>query len=101
MFTKGAINVNNQPWATPNSKNTINNALKLSAILAEHAMLVFGYLGADKSLEAAKKVWAWIERNRLEQFSARYCFQALKGTYKINIYTYESFLKYQDVRYTC
>ena len=86
MFAKGAINVNNQPWVTPNPKNTINNALKLSAILAEHVLLVFGYSGADKSLEAAKTVWAWIERNRLEQFSARYCFQALKGTYKINLH---------------
>ena len=82
MFAKGAINVNNHPWATPNSKNTINNVLKLSAILAEHALLVFGYMGADKSLEAAKKVWSWIERNRQEQFTARDCFQALKGTYK-------------------
>jgi putative DNA primase/helicase len=58
------------------------NALELSAILAEHALLVFGYMGADKSLEAAKRVWAWIERNRQDQFTARDCFQALKGTYK-------------------
>ena len=74
--------ITNQPWASPISKETINNALKLSAILAEQALLVFGYMGADKSLEAAKKVWSWIERNRLEQFTARDCFQALKGTYK-------------------
>jgi putative DNA primase/helicase len=77
-----ALNAYNQPWASPISEDTMNNALKLSAILAEHALLVFGYMGADKSLEAAKKVWSWIERNRQEQFTARDCFQALKGTYK-------------------
>ena len=77
-----ALNAYNQPWALPISKETINNALKLSAILAEHALLVFGYMGTDKSLEAARKVWSWIERNRQVQFTARDCFQALKGTYK-------------------
>ena len=77
-----AINANNQPWASKVTKETMNNALTLSAILAEHALLVFGYMGADKSLEAASKVWKWVERNRHRKFTARDCFQALKGTYK-------------------
>jgi len=77
-----ALNAYHQPWSMPITQETMNNALQFAAILAEHALLVFGYMGADKSLEAAKKVWSWVERNRQEQFTARDCFQALKGTYK-------------------
>jgi len=77
-----ALNAYHQPWSMPITQETMNNSLQYAAILAEHALLVFGYMGADKSLEAAKKVWSWVERNRQEQFTARDCFQALKGTYK-------------------
>jgi putative DNA primase/helicase len=38
-------------------------------------------MGADEGLSAARKVWRWIERQRLETFTARDCFQALKGTF--------------------
>ncbi len=77
-----ALNAYNQPWASPITKETMNSALELSSILSEHALKVFGYMGADKSLEAARKVWAWIERNRATEFTARDCFRALSGTYK-------------------
>jgi hypothetical protein len=77
-----ALNAYHQPWSMPITQETMNNSLQYAAILAEHALFVFGYMGADKSLEAAKKVWSWVERNRQEQFTARDCFQGLKGTYK-------------------
>jgi hypothetical protein len=70
-----------QPWQQPISQTTMEQALTLAAILAEHALIVFDLMGADEGLSAARKVWRWIERQRLETFTARDCFQALKGTF--------------------
>ena len=38
-------------------------------------------MGADKTLEQARKVWRWIKRGRQESFSKRDCFNAVKGTF--------------------
>ena len=64
------------------SKETMNNALNIVAVLCEHAQIAFDMMGADVELEAARKVWHWIERNNEPQFTARECFNALKGTFK-------------------
>ena len=39
-------------------------------------------MGADHDLDAARRVWRWIERTRMDTFPARDCFEALKGTFK-------------------
>ncbi len=59
----------------------MSRALELSAVLADHALAAFDLMGADKSLEAARTVWRWVERHRHTSFRARDCFSALKGSF--------------------
>ena len=40
-------------------------------------------MGADPALDAARKVWKWVEQNQRRTFTARECFQALRGTFPI------------------
>ncbi|MBU4491580.1 MAG: DUF3987 domain-containing protein, partial [Euryarchaeota archaeon] len=70
-----------QPWAENISLETMQRALELASIFSSHALIAFDMMGADKSLEQARKVWRWVERNRQESFSKRDCFNALKGTF--------------------
>ena len=62
------------------AQETMIKALDLAAILAEHAIAVFGLIGSSQEIEKAKKVWAWIERNGEPVFSRRDCHQGVKGT---------------------
>ena len=70
------------PWTIEISHETLERALNLSAFLSRHALAAFDLMGADHDLDAARKVWHWIERNQRTTFSARDCFEAVKGTYK-------------------
>lgn len=61
---------------------TMRRALALAAFYAVHALVVFDLMGADPDLEKARHVWGWIQRLQKNEFTARECFQALRGTYK-------------------
>jgi hypothetical protein len=74
-------NVNKQPWKHPVSVSTMRMALNLAAVLSRHALVVFDLMGASQEVNAATKIWRWIERSRLETFSKRDCYQRLKGTF--------------------
>ena len=63
------------------SVDTTRHAICLSAILIPHTLAAFDLMGADPNLEAARKVWAWVKRQRKKTFTARDCFQALKTPY--------------------
>lgn len=77
-----ALHARGEPWAQEISKDTMSRALTIAAILSDHALAVFDMMGADPALESARKVWRWVERQRLSTFSARECFQALKGSFR-------------------
>jgi len=73
---------NEQPWSIEINDETLSRTLTLAAFLSRHALAAFDLMGADNDLNSARKAWQWIERNRLETFSARDCFNALRGTFK-------------------
>ena len=73
---------NEQPWSIEINGETLEHTLNLAAVLSRHALAAFDLMGADNDLNSARKVWQWIEKNRKESFSARDCFDALKGTFK-------------------
>lgn len=62
--------------------DTMERALTLGAILCEHALAVFDVMSLDPEITKARKVWRWIEKNQHARFSARDCFNSLKGTFK-------------------
>ena len=69
------------PWEKSLSIETMTRALDLAAVFADHALVVFGLMGADPAIDEAKKVWRWVEKNRLESFTRKQCFDALRGTF--------------------
>ena len=69
------------PTGTLVSVATMEAALTLSAILEQHALATFGLMAADSTLDAARRVWAWIIRQRQPRFTACECFNAVRGTF--------------------
>jgi len=69
------------PWTVPVSLATMTTALNLTAVFADHALIAFDLMGADTSLEGARKVWRWVEKKRFGEFTKRDCFNALKATF--------------------
>lgn len=69
------------PWAEQVGPETMDRALNLSAVYADHALVAFGLMGCDPALEGAKKIWRWVETSRHQRFKKRDCFQALRGTF--------------------
>lgn len=70
-----------QPWAKEIDIKTMENALEIAAIFSEHTLIAFDLMGADRSLEQARKIWRWVEHGRYETFTKRDCFNALRGTF--------------------
>lgn len=70
-----------QPWGDQISLETMQQALGLASIFSSHALKVFDFMGADKSLEGARKVWRWIERGRFKSFKKNVIYNALKGSF--------------------
>ncbi|MGO9056244.1 MAG: DUF3987 domain-containing protein [Candidatus Binataceae bacterium] len=60
---------------------TMRHALDLAAVLTYHALAAFDLMGADLVVKDARKVWAWIKRQRKSTFTFRDCFRALQGTF--------------------
>ncbi|MCU0836118.1 MAG: DUF3987 domain-containing protein [Chromatiaceae bacterium] len=63
------------------SPDTMAAALEVAAVLSLHALAAFDLMGADPATEAARQIWAWVERVRTPQFSARECWQGVKGRF--------------------
>jgi len=76
-----AEHCSNQTWSKDIQLETMQQALLLAAVLAGHALVAFDVMGSDPELDTARRIWRWIERAKYKTFSARDCFQALKGTY--------------------
>ncbi|MBF0292851.1 MAG: DUF3987 domain-containing protein [Nitrospinae bacterium] len=77
-----AENAFDEPWAHEISADTMSRALSLGAVYSQHALAVFDLIGADESLDAARRVYRWIQRTQPKTFTGRDCFDALKGHFK-------------------
>ena len=70
-----------QPWEVELSPATMGAALDLAAVFARHSLAALDLMGADPSIAAARKVWAWVESGRRERFTVRDCYKALQGSF--------------------
>jgi len=77
-----AKHVHGEPGKEQIDLDTMTQALNIAEVLCEHALYAFDVMEADPVLEDARWVWRWIERERETYFSARDCFQALKGKFR-------------------
>ncbi len=69
------------PWTIDVHLKTMETALDLVTKFADHALIAFDLMGADKSLDGARKVWRWVKKNRFVEFTKRDCFKALESTF--------------------
>jgi hypothetical protein len=70
-----------QPWATPISASTVDDGLVIAEYLLAHARVAFAEMGADPAAAAAEIVRAWTQREKLESFSKRDAWRALRGRF--------------------
>ena len=70
-----------QPWTVDLSLETMTHAVTVLTVLSQHALAVFDLMGADPTIDGARKVWRWIERGHRDRFTARQCFNDLRGSF--------------------
>ena len=62
--------------------DTMRDAIRVGDYLLEHALAAFDAMGADPTIESAKKVLGWLCAHHLGQFTVRDAHQTLRGTFK-------------------
>lgn len=71
-----------RPWEIEIGNADMRAAIKIGHVLSEHALGVFELMGADPSLDGAKTILSWIQRQQLMRFTFRDCHYAHKGRFK-------------------
>ncbi|MCG8049506.1 MAG: YfjI family protein [Candidatus Thiodiazotropha endolucinida] len=69
------------PWEATITAETMTASLEIMAVISCHSLAAMDMMGADPTIAAARLVWDWIERGRLDNFSIREAFNALRGTF--------------------
>ena len=69
-------------WSVPISEDSMSAALAIGRYLITHALAAFDAMAADPNLAAARHVLAWVRAGRLEVFSRRDCYQALRSRFR-------------------
>jgi hypothetical protein len=49
--------------------------------MMKHALAALELMGADSGVEAARRVWSWVRRNRHGAFTAREAHRALQASF--------------------
>jgi hypothetical protein len=57
-------------------------AIRIAYVLAEHAKAALDLMGLEPSTECARKIWDWLDRDKVEIFTAREALEKVKGTFK-------------------
>ena len=60
---------------------TMQRALNLARKLIPHAIHTYALMGEGGDIQAARRVLRWIEATGADEFTARDCHQALRGTF--------------------
>ncbi len=71
-----------KPWEYRIDIDTVQKAISLIIVIAEHTRAAFNLMGEDEEIEKANKIWQWISKKGKLQFSKRECQQSLKSRYK-------------------
>lgn len=69
------------PWEAGITVETMIAALEIMAVITRHSLAALDMMGADPTIAAARLVWDWVERGRLNRFTVRESFNALRGTF--------------------
>lgn len=70
-----------QPWSVPIPPSVVEDGLAIAGYLLAHARVAFAEMGADPAAAAAQLVRDWALREKLETFSKRDAWRALRGRF--------------------
>ena len=70
------------PAGRPIDADTIQRAVCLGELMAEHALIVFDLMSDNGALESARKVWGYIRSNAMSEFTFSEIWHPLRGTFK-------------------
>lgn len=70
-----------EPWSSEITVETMTSALELMAVFGKHTLAALDLMGADESVDAARRVWGWIEAGHRHEVTLRDIHQALKGSF--------------------
>ena len=62
---------------------TMQSAIGLGIVYAEHAKAAYGIMGTNEANEAAKRILKWICEKHQPEFSTQACWQAVRGSFPI------------------
>lgn len=68
-----------RPQDSAISGQTMNTAITLAAVMAEHCRAAFQLMRADDAVECAKAILKWLTSERLNSFTARACLRKIEG----------------------
>ncbi len=77
----GIEHAHGQPWDTEITPETMGAALDILAVVSRHTLVALELMGADETVAAARTIWGWIQGGRLERFTEREAFNALRGSF--------------------
>ncbi len=77
----GIKHAHGSPWEAVITQETMQEALEIISVCLQHSLAAMGIMGTDPTITSAKKVWHWIERNKMTHFTLREAFNALRGTF--------------------
>ena len=77
----GIKHAHGSPWEAAITSETMTAALEIMAVISRHSLAALDMMGADPTIAAARLVWDWIERGRLDRLTVRQAFNALRGTF--------------------
>jgi hypothetical protein len=70
-----------QPWTAPVPVDVVNDGLAIADYLLAHGRVAFVEMGADPAAAAADMIRDWAVREKLERFSKRDAWRALRGRF--------------------
>ncbi|HWE61949.1 MAG TPA: YfjI family protein [Chloroflexota bacterium] len=70
-----------QPWTTPVAASVVDDGLAIAEYLLAHGRVAFAEMGADPATAVAEIVRDWVLREKLESFSKRDAWRALRGRF--------------------
>ncbi len=70
------------PWQHEISMDDMAAAIRLGRALSAHALIAFGMMGADESMERARAILAWIQREGRASFTRREAHAAHRSQFQ-------------------
>jgi len=77
----GIEHAHGTPWDAEITAETMNAALEIMAVTTPHSLAALDMMRADPTIADARLVWGWIKRGRLDRFTVRDAFNALRSIF--------------------